>query len=248
MSVTAPKSGSAITACVLGILGFLSCGITALPAIICGHVARSRIRLAGGAMSGDGLALAGLIMGYVSLMLGLAFFGLGALGGIRAAQERAQLNRTVVTHVAIMAGLELYKEKFGQYPIPAKSGIRVNMDGWDRDVSAALMLYQALTGDGTDMIRVDDSIRRPSDGKIDDEEAKNQISKAPLSKSVILKTTAGYIVVDGWGRPMQYTIGGPESVNPTYDLWSFGAARLPRGTDRATKANAEMTARWIKNW
>jgi hypothetical protein len=148
----------------------------------------------------------------------------------------------------MMYGLQLYKEKFGEYPVPAKSGIRVKIGDADYDVSGALMLYQALTADGTDMIRVEESVRRPSDGRTDDAEKKDQLDISPLPKYAVLKTSAGYIVVDGWVRPMQYTIGGPESVNPTYDLWSFGPALSSLRTDKATKVDATATASWIRNW
>ncbi|HWT15651.1 MAG TPA: DUF4190 domain-containing protein [Patescibacteria group bacterium] len=41
----------------------------AIVAIVCGHLARSEIRRANGALDGDGMALAGLILGYLQLVL-----------------------------------------------------------------------------------------------------------------------------------------------------------------------------------
>ena len=66
-----PKtSGLAISSLVLGILG-LTCFwlLTAIPAVICGHLAYSRIKRSAGALSGNGLALGGLITGYLSIAL-----------------------------------------------------------------------------------------------------------------------------------------------------------------------------------
>ena len=40
-----------------------------LPALICGHVARARIKRSGGALQGRGKALAGLILGYTSILV-----------------------------------------------------------------------------------------------------------------------------------------------------------------------------------
>jgi hypothetical protein len=40
-----------------------------IPAIICGHVAQSRIKQAKGALLGGGMALAGLIMGYMGVVM-----------------------------------------------------------------------------------------------------------------------------------------------------------------------------------
>ena len=66
---TAP---AAIWSLVLAILSF-TCGwlVTAIPAVICGHIARSKIRKSGCALSGKGIATAGLIVGYIALVLGV---------------------------------------------------------------------------------------------------------------------------------------------------------------------------------
>lgn len=66
----------AIVSLVLGILGIFFIG--SIAAIICGHIARSQIRKSNGEQTGDGLALAGLILGYLSIafwMLWLVFVG-----------------------------------------------------------------------------------------------------------------------------------------------------------------------------
>src|SRR4029450_12975765 len=66
---TAP---TAIWSLILAILSFF-CGwlFTAIPAVICGHVARSKIRKSGGALSGMGIATAGLIVGYAAIVVGV---------------------------------------------------------------------------------------------------------------------------------------------------------------------------------
>src|SRR5436309_5703565 len=66
---TAP---AAIWSLVLAILSF-TCGwlLTAIPAVICGHIARSKIRKSGGALRGKRIATAGLILGYLALVLGV---------------------------------------------------------------------------------------------------------------------------------------------------------------------------------
>jgi hypothetical protein len=64
-----PTNGLAIVALVCGI-GTFVVGLTCIPAIICGHIARRQIRRTG--EQGDGLALAGLILGYVG---GALFIG-----------------------------------------------------------------------------------------------------------------------------------------------------------------------------
>jgi len=60
----------------LGIVSLFCLGpLTGIPAIICGHIARKQIRET--AQDGNGMALAGLILGYISLVL---FIGLVITG------------------------------------------------------------------------------------------------------------------------------------------------------------------------
>jgi uncharacterized protein DUF4190 len=63
---TQSTNALAIAALVCGAAQFVT-GITFIPAIILGHVARSQIRKTG--EQGDGLALAGLILGYIGGIL-----------------------------------------------------------------------------------------------------------------------------------------------------------------------------------
>jgi len=73
-----PKNSAlAIWSLVLGIIGLvllLACigPLFAIPGVICGHLAYSHIRRSGGALAGQGVALAGLITGYISI--GLSIF------------------------------------------------------------------------------------------------------------------------------------------------------------------------------
>jgi hypothetical protein len=62
----------AIWSLVLGILSF-NCGLlfTSIPAVICGHIAWSKIRKSRGALRGKGIAIAGLILGYIAIPLGV---------------------------------------------------------------------------------------------------------------------------------------------------------------------------------
>lgn len=73
----------AVVSLVFGILGWsLLPAIGSVVAVITGHLARSEIRNAQGGMEGDGMAVAGLVLGYamlalsiVGIALGLLFFG-----------------------------------------------------------------------------------------------------------------------------------------------------------------------------
>jgi uncharacterized membrane protein len=56
----------AIAAMVLGVAEFFTAGLTAIPAVICGHVARRQMRQT--AQRGDGLATGGLVLGYMAII------------------------------------------------------------------------------------------------------------------------------------------------------------------------------------
>lgn len=61
----AETSGKAIGSLVSGLLSFIL--PAAVAAVVLGHIARSEIRKSGGRLEGNGLALAGLILGYMGL-------------------------------------------------------------------------------------------------------------------------------------------------------------------------------------
>jgi len=88
-TATRTTSTTAIVSLVFGIICWIAIPfIGAIVAIVCGHVARTEIRNAPpGSVDGDGMAVAGLILGYLHLALiamflllvftflgGLAFF------------------------------------------------------------------------------------------------------------------------------------------------------------------------------
>lgn len=76
MNQPVQTSGTAVASLVIGIASWVVLPIIgAIAAIICGHVARGEIRrLPPGSIEGNGMALAGLILGYSQLAIaGLLF-------------------------------------------------------------------------------------------------------------------------------------------------------------------------------
>ena len=60
-----PTNGLAIGSLVCGILEFCTFGLAAVPAVILGYLARGQIRHTG--ERGDGMAIAGLILGWLAI-------------------------------------------------------------------------------------------------------------------------------------------------------------------------------------
>jgi Domain of unknown function (DUF1707)/Domain of unknown function (DUF4190) len=64
-----PPSGTnsmAIASVVLGVAEFFTAGLTAIPAVVCGHIARRQMKET--AQRGDGLAASGLVLGYMAII------------------------------------------------------------------------------------------------------------------------------------------------------------------------------------
>jgi hypothetical protein len=78
MANMAPNSGLAIASMVCGIVSILFCyvhAIVAIPAVICGHMALKRINDSPVPMAGRGMAIAGLVTGYIALFFQICWIG-----------------------------------------------------------------------------------------------------------------------------------------------------------------------------
>lgn len=111
-------AGIAVASLVLGILGLFSAGLTALAAVICGHLARGKIESSRGRLSGGGLAIGGLITGYLGMfwavvLVSAYFYTTGAKeqGGTAVA------NQCAAREVEIGRACQAYaKDHNGSFP------------------------------------------------------------------------------------------------------------------------------------
>lgn len=87
-TVPAKTSGMAITSLVLGILGFFTCGFTALIGLILGIISLVKIKGSKGALKGDGLSLAGIIVSAVSFIM-IPLFAAMMLPALASAKQKA---------------------------------------------------------------------------------------------------------------------------------------------------------------
>ena len=110
-----PWSGLAIASLAGGVLslglGFLMLGILAgIPAIVCGHLGRARIRKAGGMLRGKAVALAGLTMGYGGSLVWVGIFGLMLVN------HKTALARTKIDVARVVQAVEQYDAEYSKLP------------------------------------------------------------------------------------------------------------------------------------
>ena len=77
------NNGKAIASMILGIAGIFTCGLASIVAVILGHVSRGEIKRSGGRQQGSGMALAGLILGYIMLVFLAGFIIIAIVAAAR---------------------------------------------------------------------------------------------------------------------------------------------------------------------
>ena len=82
------NNGKAIASMILGIAGIFTCGLASIVAVILGHVSRGEIKRSGGRQQGSGMALAGLILGYIMLVLLVGIIVIAIIGAATGTNTR----------------------------------------------------------------------------------------------------------------------------------------------------------------
>jgi general secretion pathway protein G len=120
-------SGLAISSLVLGILSCTLLGFLAgIPAIICGHSARRKARVAPYSQSGSGLAVAGLVLGYVGTVLSAILFlviVVPAAYNLSTSVDRSRIISVRADLQSIATQLKLYESLNDTYPT-TEQGLR----------------------------------------------------------------------------------------------------------------------------
>ncbi|MCB1225599.1 MAG: prepilin-type N-terminal cleavage/methylation domain-containing protein [Verrucomicrobiales bacterium] len=171
------------------------------------------------------------------------------MGAYQYAQTAAARNRTHATMAALEGGLERYNSDFGEYPAPSNPTRTDEFNGKTYIAGGAAMLYQAMSGDGTNAIDLATGGGVGSNGRIEDDEDAN-VKMTDIPAQIWMQQNGSYYMIDGFRKPFQYTKGGdPNAVNPTYDLWSYGQDETnTRLSSIDAKSNPTTSAKWIKNW
>ena len=113
----------AVISLVLGVLSVTVLSLLAgIPAVILGHISRANIRKSFGQLKGEGMALAGLIMGYISIALIPVIFIIAAIAipALVRARETTQESKAVSSLHTIQTAESAYRTfasgKYGGIP------------------------------------------------------------------------------------------------------------------------------------
>lgn len=140
-----PKtSGMAIASLVLGVLGVISCGMTALVGLILGIVAMNKIRQSKGALSGNGIALAGTIVSGIFLLM-IPMFAAMLLPALARAKDKAQTIACVNNMKQLSIAVFMYSGANGNQFPPAATWCDAIMTY----TGGSTKIYQCPAGDGS---------------------------------------------------------------------------------------------------
>jgi type II secretory pathway pseudopilin PulG len=113
MPVDSKMSGLAITSLILGLFCFLL--PAAILAIVLGHISRSQIRVSAGRLKGAGLALAGLVLGYIGTsMIPLLIVAAIAIPNLLRAKMAANEATAVGSLRTLNTAVMTYSSTYGQ--------------------------------------------------------------------------------------------------------------------------------------
>ncbi|MFT4640016.1 MAG: type II secretory pathway pseudopilin PulG [Verrucomicrobiales bacterium] len=162
----------------------------------------------------------------ISIIAVLAGLVTATAGGARSASFQKKALGQIK---AMEEGLEMYRLENGVYPRP--------VGGASDPVIQAKMLYQALTGDGTNFIDGVEPTASDGNPKTD---GKRIIEAAFAGRKKSGFVHEDYYLLDPWHQPYHYQRGDESNQtinNSTFDLWSEGSSK--------TEKNEDL---WIKNW
>jgi hypothetical protein len=146
-------ASSAIWSLVLSIAGFILCCIPlSIPAVICGHLAISRINRSVGMLTGQGLAIAGLVVGYAGIALQILLLPAILLPAIAAVRQAAFRAVCVSDMRQIGVSLTEYAQaNGGRFPSDFQSLVPQYTVGFE----PKMFIYQGAGKEPGDMTNVD---------------------------------------------------------------------------------------------
>lgn len=136
--------GKAIASMVLGLLCFF--WPASIAAVVLGHIARSEIRKSGGRQTGAGMALAGLILGYLGVsVIPILIIAAIAIPNLLRSRITANEASTVGALRTLNTVCMTYQVTYGQFPPDLKS-LGAPPAGVEPGPSAADLIDDVLAG------------------------------------------------------------------------------------------------------
>jgi len=182
--------------------------VSAIPAVICGHIARGRIARSGGALGGSGLAIAGLVLGYLSIFMAIVIVVILLTAGAAALPFLKQglgTGMTKVNAIQIAEGVRTYQTQYGRLPLVT--------EGAAEDVRVeSKALLEVLLGRDT-----------------------NENPQKTVLFQTLPSASAANPENDGWGQPFNVALDatgdgevklGELRVPATVAVWSSGPNKL----------------------
>lgn len=126
---SAQTSGMAIASMICGVLGLLL-WLPCIPAIILGHLGLSAIKKSAGALKGGGMAVAGLVMGYlmIAAIPLIAILAALAVPAFSSVQQKAVQAKTMSDARQLALGVKMYaQEHEGNLPPSLEKLVEENL-------------------------------------------------------------------------------------------------------------------------
>lgn len=144
-------SGLATASLVCGISGFIFGPLTGIPAVVTGHMALSQIKKSGGLVQGGGIALAGLILGYITTLLiaGIAILVAAGFAAGNAAIQEAKTTTALATALSIEGAVNNFYTEYGSMPFNGELGQSEAETTTDTDITFLKVLL-GLEDSGSD--------------------------------------------------------------------------------------------------
>ena len=109
------RGGMAIGSLVCGCLFFIL--PSAIAAIVMGHISRAEIRRSGGRKTGDGMALAGLVLGYIGVsIIPILIIAAIAIPNLLRAKMSANETTAIVALQTLNSTAVMYSNSYGGFP------------------------------------------------------------------------------------------------------------------------------------
>jgi hypothetical protein len=101
-----PQETLAIVSLVLGILGLVAIPfIASIPGVVCGHMALGKIKRAAGTLGGRGLAIGGLVTGYLGIVICLAIAAVIAIAVTAVVKSAGPFKQQVTSGIETFAAV-----------------------------------------------------------------------------------------------------------------------------------------------